>query len=321
MDRRRPPRPHRPHRRRHRREQRHRPRDGAGAGPRRGARRPRRARRREGRGRGRASMPGAVEARALDLADLASVRAFADGWDGDLDLLINNAGVMAVPEGRTQDGFELQFGTNHLGHFALTNLLLPHITDRVVDRRLRRAPHGADRARRPQLGAPAPTTPGAPTASPSWPTSSSRSSCSAGSPRPARRCARSPRTPAGPRRTSRAARQPLQNRARWRSATGCSRRTTSRARADALRRDAGPPRRQLRRPGRLPRERAATRRSSAAPPRRATRRRPARCGTPPRSSPACTFPLAAPAAAAHGRGAGGGRQRARFPLFVSAKAE
>jgi NAD(P)-dependent dehydrogenase (short-subunit alcohol dehydrogenase family) len=79
-----------------------------------------------------AEMPGAVEVRALDLANLASVRAFAEGWQGDLDLLVNNAGIMAVPEGRTADGFELQFGTNHLGHFALTNLLLPHVTDRVV---------------------------------------------------------------------------------------------------------------------------------------------------------------------------------------------
>src|SRR3954451_25039737 len=68
----------------------------------------------------------------LDLADLDSVRAFAEGWTGDLDILINNAGIMAVPQGTTADGFELQFGTNHLGHFALTNLLLPHVTDRVV---------------------------------------------------------------------------------------------------------------------------------------------------------------------------------------------
>jgi NAD(P)-dependent dehydrogenase (short-subunit alcohol dehydrogenase family) len=79
-----------------------------------------------------AAMAGETEVRRLDLADLASVRAFADGWDGDLDVLINNAGVMATPEKRTKDGFELQFGTNHLGHFALTNLLLPHVRDRVV---------------------------------------------------------------------------------------------------------------------------------------------------------------------------------------------
>ena len=78
------------------------------------------------------AMAGAVEVRRLDLAALESVRAFADDWEGDLDLLINNAGVMAVPEGRTKDGFETQIGTNHLGHFALTNLLLPHVTDRVV---------------------------------------------------------------------------------------------------------------------------------------------------------------------------------------------
>jgi NAD(P)-dependent dehydrogenase (short-subunit alcohol dehydrogenase family) len=68
----------------------------------------------------------------LDLADLSSVRAFADGWTGDLDVLINNAGVMAVPKQVTVDGFELQLATNHLGHFALTNLLLPAIVDRVV---------------------------------------------------------------------------------------------------------------------------------------------------------------------------------------------
>ncbi|MBA2772532.1 MAG: SDR family NAD(P)-dependent oxidoreductase [Nocardioidaceae bacterium] len=76
---------------------------------------------------------GSSEVRKLDLADLASVCAFAEHWDRrPLDVLVNNAGVMAVPEGRTADGFEMQIGTNHLGHFALTNLLLPHLTDRVV---------------------------------------------------------------------------------------------------------------------------------------------------------------------------------------------
>ncbi len=69
---------------------------------------------------------------ALDLADLGSVRAFADGWTGAIDILVNNAGVMVPPFGHTRDGFELQFGINHLGHFALTNLLLPRITGRVV---------------------------------------------------------------------------------------------------------------------------------------------------------------------------------------------
>jgi NAD(P)-dependent dehydrogenase (short-subunit alcohol dehydrogenase family) len=79
-----------------------------------------------------AAMAGDVEVRRLDLASLASVREFAAGWEGDLDLLINNAGVMIPPLTRTADGFELQFGTNHLGHFALTNLLLPQVTGRVV---------------------------------------------------------------------------------------------------------------------------------------------------------------------------------------------
>jgi NAD(P)-dependent dehydrogenase (short-subunit alcohol dehydrogenase family) len=75
---------------------------------------------------------GSTEIRALDVADLASIRAFAAGWRRPLDVLINNAGIMAVPEARTVDGFELQIGTNHLGPFLLTNLLLPSITDRVV---------------------------------------------------------------------------------------------------------------------------------------------------------------------------------------------
>ena len=81
----------------------------------------------------RAGAPGAqVELRLLDLADLASVRAFAEAWDGPIDVLVNNAGVSVPDLRRSVDGFELQLATNHLGPFALTNLLLPHVTGRVV---------------------------------------------------------------------------------------------------------------------------------------------------------------------------------------------
>jgi NAD(P)-dependent dehydrogenase (short-subunit alcohol dehydrogenase family) len=80
-----------------------------------------------------ASIEGSTEVAELDLADLSSVRAFATAWgERPLSALVNNAGIMMVAEGRTVDGFERQIGTNHLGHFALTNLLLPHVTDRVV---------------------------------------------------------------------------------------------------------------------------------------------------------------------------------------------
>jgi NAD(P)-dependent dehydrogenase (short-subunit alcohol dehydrogenase family) len=76
-----------------------------------------------------AGAPGAdVDLRPLDLADLSSVRRFADGFLEDherLDVLIANAGIMACPQGTTVDGFELQFGTNHLGHFLLITRLLP----------------------------------------------------------------------------------------------------------------------------------------------------------------------------------------------------
>ncbi|MDQ0735375.1 oxidoreductase [Arthrobacter agilis] len=70
-----------------------------------------------------------VEMRVLDLASLSSIRDFAAGLDGPVHILVNNAGVMATPKGTTADGFELQFGTNHLGHFALTGLLLPNLQE------------------------------------------------------------------------------------------------------------------------------------------------------------------------------------------------
>jgi NAD(P)-dependent dehydrogenase (short-subunit alcohol dehydrogenase family) len=79
-----------------------------------------------------AAIPGITEVRELDLASLNSVRAFAAGWDGPVYLLINNAGVSGSSLARTADGFEMKLGTNHLGHFALTNLLLPHVTGRIV---------------------------------------------------------------------------------------------------------------------------------------------------------------------------------------------
>ncbi|MFE9097268.1 SDR family NAD(P)-dependent oxidoreductase [Streptomyces sp. NPDC007264] len=75
---------------------------------------------------------GRTEVRELDVADLASIRRFAAHWSGAIDVLVNNAGIMAVPLSRTADGFELQLATNYFGPFVLTNLLLPHITDRVV---------------------------------------------------------------------------------------------------------------------------------------------------------------------------------------------
>lgn len=75
--------------------------------------------------------PGA-EARHLDLSSLASVREFAAGIDGPVSYLINNAGAMSSSRQLTEDGFESQLGVNHLGHFALTALLIDRVTNRVV---------------------------------------------------------------------------------------------------------------------------------------------------------------------------------------------
>ena len=76
------------------------------------------------------SADGAVRVARLDLASTASVREFAETVSGPLNLLINNAGVMAPPKlSYTEDGFEKQFGTNHLGHFVLTGLLLPMLIE------------------------------------------------------------------------------------------------------------------------------------------------------------------------------------------------
>jgi NAD(P)-dependent dehydrogenase (short-subunit alcohol dehydrogenase family) len=80
-------------------------------------------------------LPGLVDVEELDLASLKSVHGFADRFEGPLDILVNNAGVMTPPKYRkTEDGFELQFGTNHLGHFALTGLLLPHLLEAEAPR-------------------------------------------------------------------------------------------------------------------------------------------------------------------------------------------
>jgi NAD(P)-dependent dehydrogenase (short-subunit alcohol dehydrogenase family) len=77
----------------------------------------------------RDQVPGAaVELASLDLADLDSVRGFASNRGEPIDILVNNAGVMALPRRTTKQGFEMQLGTNHLGHFALTGLLFPKLS-------------------------------------------------------------------------------------------------------------------------------------------------------------------------------------------------
>jgi NAD(P)-dependent dehydrogenase (short-subunit alcohol dehydrogenase family) len=79
-----------------------------------------------------AGMRGDFDFRRLDVADLDSVRAFAQSYTGDIDVLINNAGVMDIPAARTAQGLDVQTATNYFGPFVLTNLLLPRLTDRVV---------------------------------------------------------------------------------------------------------------------------------------------------------------------------------------------
>ena len=178
-------------------------------------------------------------------------------------MLINNAGVMKIPHARTADGFEMQFGTNHLGHFALTNLLLPRITDRVVV--IASGAHRFGKIRFDDLN---------------WERGYQRHRAYGQaklanllfmselqrSLRPrTRRCGPSPRIPAGRRPTSRATRG---NRARERAdggrqpAVGAGRRH-GRA-AHALRRHAGHPGRHVHRPGRAASSCAAIRAVAAA---------------------------------------------------------
>ncbi len=80
-----------------------------------------------------AAIGGSTEVLKVDLADLASVRAFADSLDGDVDILINNAGVLTDQRRETVDGFEATLGTNMLGPFALTNLVFPRVRSHIIN--------------------------------------------------------------------------------------------------------------------------------------------------------------------------------------------
>ena len=80
-----------------------------------------------------AEMGGSTEVIELDLADLSSVRSFSDRLDADVDILVNNAGAITPARGETADGFEMTIGTNHLGPFALTNLLFPRVRSQIVN--------------------------------------------------------------------------------------------------------------------------------------------------------------------------------------------
>ena len=145
---------------------------------------------------------GDIRVAELDLSSLASVEQFAARWRGPLDLLVNNAGVMTPPRYReTADGFELQFGTNHLGHYALTGRLLPALLKSTEPRVVTIASIAHFRGKADLLdGSPRSATDRSRrTATPSWPTFCSPSNCSVGRlstawrslpPRPTRGCRR-----------------------------------------------------------------------------------------------------------------------------------
>ena len=143
-----------------------------------------------------ARIRGDVTVQALDLTSLASVRAAAADLrtaHPRIDLLINNAGVMYTPKQTTADGFEMQFGTNHLGHFALTGLLLDRLLPVPAPVSSASAASGTasgPRSTSTTCNGSGRTAASAPTASPSSPTCCSRTNCSAGSPRTARRSRR-----------------------------------------------------------------------------------------------------------------------------------
>jgi NAD(P)-dependent dehydrogenase (short-subunit alcohol dehydrogenase family) len=131
-----------------------------------------------------------LELQPLDLASQRSVREAATqilAGQPTIDILVNNAGVMAIPERRTTDGFEMQLAVNHLGHFALTALLLPALLASAGARVVSVTSTGRHAGRALDLAtptSPGTTTPGGPTGSRSWPTCTSPWSSTGASGRP-----------------------------------------------------------------------------------------------------------------------------------------